>query len=82
MKGYVTLDYDGNLHHKLYAAVQEDPGFFSRSKDSIVKHWYFDTEDRSNFANMLRQFNDRLVSNSTIRTFLISIDHLKTVANP
>jgi hypothetical protein len=82
MKGYAFLDIDNNLNYKPYAAINEDPGFFGRHRGLITKTWQFDTEDKSNFANMLRNFNDLQVTNSAIRNFLITIDYLKTGSLP
>lgn len=76
MIGYGYLDLDSRFIHKTQDYIENvDPGFFSKNRVYILKHWKFDTEDRSSMIRMLREASDLDTPESTIRLFLRSIDY-------
>lgn len=76
MIGYAYLDMDLNMIHKTQHYIDEiDPGFFSKNRTYVIKHWKFDTEDRSSMTRMLRSAADLGAKDNIIRLFFKSIDY-------
>lgn len=55
MKGYVYLDWDGNLVYKTYDVIKfEMPTFWQDNAELIQKSWEFDTTQETMMRAMFR----------------------------
>lgn len=74
MKGYVYLDYDGNLVVKSTEYINtENPLFWDDNAHLILKHWEFDTDNISLMRNMFQGFKMQQLPTTTVQLLLDSI---------
>ena len=78
MIGYAYLDLDTKLIYKTQRYIDEvDPGFFTQNRSFILRHWKFNTEDRSSMVRLITAVQDLLPTNNgtVIKLFLQSINY-------